>query len=185
MAKLTLKVKKVKFKNQQTKTDGYISRVISNGVVDMEDLCKEVAHNTTYNRGEVTGVAMNVLDVVADALKQGKIVELGELGRLYPSISSKWTEKEEDQTLANIETHVNFRPSQDVKAAIAGAKLAWASEKEAADADENGTTTDSGSTSDTGSTSGSDTGSGSSSGSDTGSGSGSDSGSGSEVIEGS
>ena len=37
-----------------------------------------------------------------------------------------------------------YRPSTEINTAIAGAKLAWATAKEAAESDNNGTTTDTG-----------------------------------------
>ena len=144
MAQLTLKVKKVANKNLRTKVMGYASRAIANGVATFDDICAQAANNTTLHPKELALAFGLALDAVRDALKNGKIVDLDQIGRLYPAISSHWTEKEDDQTLDGLTKRVAYRPSQEITAAIAGAKLAWATAKEAAESENNGTTTDDG-----------------------------------------
>ena len=144
MAQLTLKVKKVANKNLRTKVMGYASRAIANGVATFDDICAQAANNTTLHPKELALAFGLALDAVRDALKNGKIVDLDQIGRLYPAISSHWTEKEDDQTLDGLTKRVAYRPSQEINAAIAGAKLAWATMQEAEESDNNGTTTDDG-----------------------------------------
>lgn len=144
MAQLTLKVKKVANKNLRTKVMGYASRAIANGVATFDDICAQAANNTTLHPKELALAFGLALDAVRDALKNGKIIDLDQIGRLYPAISSHWTEKEDDQTLDGLTKRVAYRPSQEITAAIAGAKLAWATAKEAAESENNGTTTDDG-----------------------------------------
>ena len=142
MAQLTLKVKKVANKNLRTKIMGYASRAIANGVATFDDICAQAANNTTLHPKELALAFGLALDAVRDALKNGKIVDLDQIGRLYPAISSHWTEKEDDQTLEGLTKRVAYRPSQEINAAIAGAKLAWATAKEAAESEQQGTTTE-------------------------------------------
>jgi predicted histone-like DNA-binding protein len=142
MAQLTLKVKKVANKNLRTKVMGYASRAIANGVATFDDICAQAANNTTLHPKELALAFGLALDAVRDALKNGKIVDLDQIGRLYPAISSHWTEAEDEQTLDGLTKRVAYRPSQEITAAIAGAKLAWATEKEAAESEQQGTTTD-------------------------------------------
>ena len=144
MAQLTLKVKKVANKNLRTKVMGYASRAIANGVATFDDICAQAANNTTLHPKELALAFGLALDAVRDALKNGKIVDLDQIGRLYPAISSHWTENEEEQTLDGLTKRVAYRPSQEINAAIAGAKLAWATKQEAEESDNNGTTTDDG-----------------------------------------
>lgn len=143
MSKLTLKVRKQALKNAQTKKPGFISRAISNGVVAFDDLTAEIAHNTTFHHSEVEAIFGLAIDTIARALQQGKIVDLGKIGRIQPSVSSKWTEKADDQKLSSAKMHVVFRPSKAIREAVNSATLVWATEKEAADADKNGTAEDS------------------------------------------
>ena len=141
MGSFTLKVKKQAFKNVQSKKAGYISRAISNGVVAFDDLTAEISHNTTFHHSEVEAIFGLAIDAITKALTEGKIVDLGKIGRIQPSVSSKWTEKEDGQKLTNISKHVIYRPSKTVKNAINSATLVWATEKEVADAEKQGTTT--------------------------------------------
>lgn len=165
MAQLTLKVIKVKQKNLSTKAEGYASRVISNGIADFDAICKEASKNTTLHPRELELAFGLALDAVSDALQDGKIVELDQIGRLYPSIQSKWTATADEQKLSNFTKRVTFRPAQAITTAIQGAKLTWATEKEAKEAENNGTATDTDTTG--GDTTGGGTSSGETSGGDT------------------
>lgn len=142
MANLVLRVTKQKFRNGITRQDGYIARSVSNGLVGFDDICKYASANTTMHPKELALAFGLALDAVSDALKQGKIVELEQIGRIYPTVTSKMAETEDGLTLDSVEAKVSFRPAQEIKAAIAGAKLAWATEKEAAKAAQDGTVTD-------------------------------------------
>ena len=77
-------------------------------------------------------------------LKQGYIVDLGPIGKIYPSCSSGWYEKEEDIKLADVKPQLYFRAGDDVEAAIKAAKLVWAKASDEEEEDENGGGTPSG-----------------------------------------
>lgn len=130
MAKLTLKVKKIAFKNPQTKKAGFVARVVTNGTETFDDICEIAGMNTTYAQEEIVACAGLMLKAAARQLKNGKIIDLGPLGKLYPSVSGKWVEKEEDLALSDLTPHCNYRPSQEVSEAIAGAQLGWATAKD-------------------------------------------------------
>jgi hypothetical protein len=130
MAKLTLKVKKIAFKNPQTKQAGFVARVVTNGTESFDDICEIAGMNTTYAQEEIVACAGLMLKAAARQLKNGKIIDLGPLGKLYPSVSGKWVEKEDDLTLSDLTPHTNYRPSQEIAEAIAGAQLGWATAKD-------------------------------------------------------
>ena len=130
MAKLTLKVKKIAFKHPQTKKAGFVARVVTNGTETFDDICEIAGMNTTYAQEEIVACAGLMLKAAARQLKNGKIIDLGPLGKLYPSVSGKWVEKEEDLALAGLTPHCNYRPSQEIAEAIAGAQLGWATAKD-------------------------------------------------------
>ena len=130
MAKLTLKVKKIAFKHPQTKKAGFVARVVTNGTESFDDICEIAGMNTTYAQEEIVACAGLMLKAAARQLKNGKIIDLGPLGKLYPSVSGKWVEKEEDLALTDLTPHCNYRPSQEIAEAIAGAQLGWATEKD-------------------------------------------------------
>ena len=66
------------------------------------------------------------MDSVTEMLKQGYIVDLGPLGKIYPSCSSGWYEKEEDMKLSDVKPQLYYRAGEDVEGAIKSAKLVWA-----------------------------------------------------------
>ena len=130
MAKLTLKIKKIAFKHPKTKQPGFVARVLTNGTESFDDICEIAGMNTTYAQEEIVACAGLMLKAAARQLKNGKIIDLGPLGKLYPSVSGKWVEKEEDLALTDLTPHSNYRPSQEIAEAIAGASLGWATAKD-------------------------------------------------------
>ena len=130
MAKLTLKVKKIAFKNPHTKQPGFVARVMTNGTETFDDICEIAGMNTTYAQEEIVACAGLMLKAAARQLKNGKIIDLGPLGKLYPSVSGKWVEKEEDLSLNDLTPHTNYRPSDEINEAIKGANLGWATAKD-------------------------------------------------------
>ena len=130
MAKLTLKVKKVSMKHPRTKQPGFAARVLTNGTESFDDICEIAGMNTTYATEEIVACAGLMLKAAARQLKNGKIIDLGPLGKLYPSVNGRWVEKEEDLTLNDLTPKVNYRPSDEVDEAIKGASLGWATAKD-------------------------------------------------------
>ena len=130
MAKLTLKVKKIAFKHPVTKNPGYVARVLTNGTESFDDICEIAGINTTYAQEEIVACAGLMLKAAARQLKNGKIIDLGPLGKLYPSVNGRWVEKEEDLTLSDLTPKANYRPSEEISEAIRGASLGWATAKD-------------------------------------------------------
>lgn len=147
MATLKLRVSKAKNVNPKTKKTGIVARVITNGTADYDDIVEDAAENTTFNVDEIRAAAGIFCREAAKRLKQGYIVDLGPIGKLYPSCNSGWFEKEEDLTLDNVKPSLYYKAADEVEAAIRGAKLTWAKSKDVTDentAPEGGTTIDSG-----------------------------------------
>lgn len=155
---MKIKILKAKAINPVTKAIGYVARVVTNGTATFEDLCEAASRNTTLHKSEVrTGFELG-LEEAALQLKKGFIVDLGPIGKIYPSCSSGWVKAEEELSLENIKTHVYYKPSQEINSSILSASLSWS--KQTVDETQTGT-------SGSGSSSGSDAGgSGSSSGGD-------------------
>ena len=145
MAQLTLKVRKVKTIHTKTKAEGLSARVVTNGKASFEDICELAGLNTTANVAEIEMMGKLILQAAARELKNGKIVDLGPLGGIYPSVTSKWVADADDLTKDDLALKVNYRPSDDIAAAVKSAKLAWASVEDEKKEQENGgenTTTD-------------------------------------------
>ena len=123
---MKIKISKVKSINPVSKKAGVAARVLTNGTATFDTLCEEAAHNTTAHKPEVRMGFELGLEEAAKQLKAGMIVDLGPLGKLYPACTSGWFEKAEELTMDAIKTHVNYLPSDDIKAAITRASLSWA-----------------------------------------------------------
>jgi len=141
---LKLKVAKSGRINPQTKQKGFAARVLTNGTANTDDIVREAGHNTTMHKAEVRMALDLCLEAAAEVLKQGYIVELGPIGKIYPSCTSGWVEKEEDLTLDDVKLSVYYRAGDEVEAAVRGAKLVWAkaNDEEEEEAPEGGTTPD-------------------------------------------
>ena len=134
MPKLNLKIKKVPLANPKTQEAGYAPRLITNGTADFADIAKYACKGSTISAPEMEASSKLFCEAAAEQIKNGYIVDLGPLGKLYPSVTGKWEKNKEDLVKANLKAKVNYRAGNDIAAAIAGATLSWASEKdEAAD----------------------------------------------------
>ena len=140
MALLKLKVKKAGSKNPISKQLGFTARVLTNGTADFDDIVKDAGRNTTMHKAELRMAFELCMDSVTEMLKQGFIIDLGPLGKIYPSCTSKWYETEDDMKLDDVKPGLYFRPGDDVEGAIKAAKLVWAKASDEEEEDEGGTT---------------------------------------------
>ena len=113
MAQLKLRVKKAGSKNPVNKQLGLTARVLTNGTADFDDIVKDAGRNTTMHKAELRMAFELCLDSVSEMLKQGFIIDLGPLGKIYPSCTSKWYEKEEDMKLEDVKPGLYFRASDE------------------------------------------------------------------------
>lgn len=135
MSTLKLKIKKslMKRKVEGVLTEGYYGRVITNGTKAHNEIALDACKNTTLHKAEAK-LAMEIfLDSISENLKQGYIVDLGPIGKLYPSVSGNWETDPELLSLDDMKPHVNYRPSDDIKAAIGAAVLSWQKDDEEED----------------------------------------------------
>lgn len=123
---MKLKVNKSKSYNPAKKAYGFAATVKSNGSVSFDELAEEAGHNTSMNPAEVEACAKLFVQACVNEIKKGMIVDLGPLGKLYPACTSGWVENAEELTLDQVKPHVNYTPSEDIKAAILGASLSFA-----------------------------------------------------------
>ena len=129
---LKLKVKKAKMvrKIDGVKKEGFYGRVITNGTKTWEQIAEEASRNTTVHKAEMKVASELLLDAVTVQLKQGFIVDLGPIGKLYPAVNGKWDENADNLQLADMKPKVNYKPGADIEAAVKGASLSWTNEAE-------------------------------------------------------
>ena len=99
MAKMKLKVGKAGHINPSTGTVGFVPRIITSGRADYEDIVEAACSNTTLHKAEAKVAFELCMETVVEMLRQGYIVDLGPVGRLYPSCSGKWVERAEEMKL--------------------------------------------------------------------------------------
>jgi len=104
--------------------------VITSGKAGFDEIARESAKNTTLHPKEASLAAELLLEGVCAKLKHGFIVDLGPLGTLYPAVTGKWEEDPKDLALGDMTPRVNYKGSDDIMAAIKGATLSWATEKD-------------------------------------------------------
>lgn len=129
---LKLRIKKTLFKRklEGVTVAGYIGRVITNGTKSFEDIVKASTHGSTLDYREAELACKMMIDGIVDAVKQGYIVDLGVLGKLYPAVNGKWETDPENLSLNDMKPKVNYKAGDDIAAAIRGAQLSWTTEKE-------------------------------------------------------
>ena len=132
MANLKLKVKKtlMKLKVNGVLKTGYYGRVITNGTKSFEDIIKASTHGSTLDYREAELACKMMIDGIADSIKQGYIVDLGVLGKLYPAVNGKWDENADNLSLSDLKPKVNYKAGDDIAAAVKGASLSWTTEAE-------------------------------------------------------
>ena len=129
---LKLKIKKtlLKRKVDGVTKEGYYGRVITNGTKTFEDILKASTHGSTLDYREAELACKMMIDGIVDSIKQGYIVDLGVLGKLYPAVNGKWETDPDDLQLSDMKTKVNYKAGDDIAAAIKGAQLQWTTEAE-------------------------------------------------------
>ena len=129
---LKLKIKKAKMvrKIDGVKKEGFYGRVITNGTKTWEQIAEEASRNTTVHKAEMKVASELLLDAVTAQLKNGYIVDLGPIGKLYPAVNGKWDENADNLQLSDMKPKVNYKAGADIEAAVKGASLSWTTEAE-------------------------------------------------------
>ena len=132
MANLKLRIKKtvLKKKIEGVTVTGYYGRVLTNGTKGFEEIVKTSCKNTTLDYREAELACKMMIDGIVENIKQGFIVDLGVLGKLYPAVNGRWDTDAENLSLQDMKPKVNYKPGADIDAAIRGAQLQWTTEAE-------------------------------------------------------
>jgi hypothetical protein len=132
---LRLRVKKtlLKRKVEGVMQEGYYGRVITNGTKTFEDILKASCHGSTLDHREAELACKMLIDGIADSIKQGYIVDLGVLGKLYPAVSGTWKQDPEELAIGDMKPKVNYKPGDDIAGAVKAARLSWTTEEETDD----------------------------------------------------
>ena len=132
MANLKLRIKKtvLKKKIEGVTVTGYYGRVLTNGTKGFEEIAKFSCKGSTIDPREAELAAKMLIDGIAENLRNGFIVDLGVLGKLYPAVNGRWDTDAENLSLQDMKPKVNYKAGDDIAAAIRGAQLQWTTEAE-------------------------------------------------------
>ena len=134
----TLKLLKAKSYNPKTEQYGFTARVKANGKISAERISSEACENTTLHPDEALLANKLFIKKIAKYIREGYIVELNELGTLQPGCTSTWKATKEELTKDLVKPKVNYNPSDEVEAAIKGAKLRFVGETDEEDSGDQG-----------------------------------------------
>ncbi len=88
----------------------------STGEMTLDKLTKRIEQSSTVGGADIRAVLYSMVQTMQDALEDGQIVRLGDLGSLRVSISSKGEEKAEDVTSHSIKSSKTiFTPGKNLK----------------------------------------------------------------------
>ena len=112
--------------NNSVSKERYIARVELSRVIDIDELAERVGRGSTFAPAEVKGVLNEVAYYVTTLMADGHPVDLGDLGRLYPSIEAKSCDTANEVTEKTVKSiNVTYRPKKAMKQKLAkaGVKL--------------------------------------------------------------
>ena len=92
-------------------TPKFYGHVQASGDVSLREMAERIQQTCTVHKSDVFAVLVALEDSITDALQNGEIVRLGDLGSLQIGISSKGalSEDEYDESLIK-QARINFRP---------------------------------------------------------------------------
>ena len=84
--------------------------------MSLKALAKEVSNKSTVHYADVSGVLIAAVETMLAALKEGKQVDFGELGKFRLQITSKGAVTAEEFTANNIKgVSIQYIPGEDLK----------------------------------------------------------------------
>lgn len=89
----------------------YYPRAIQSGVVDLEVLTAQISASTTLTETDCHAVIISLVKTVTDALEEGNIVRLGQLGSFQISVKGSASQTPDAVNAKNVgSASIVFRP---------------------------------------------------------------------------
>ena len=89
----------------------YYAQAQARGDMSLRDMADRIQSTCTVHKSDVYAVLVALEDVIVEALQNGEIVRLGELGTFQVSLSGKGAETSDDYDASLIKkARINFRP---------------------------------------------------------------------------
>uniref|UniRef100_UPI004048FB03 HU family DNA-binding protein n=1 Tax=Gelidibacter sp. TaxID=2018083 RepID=UPI004048FB03 len=99
------------------KKTNFIMQAVSTGTIDLDRLCFEISNECTVHQVDIEAVLNALSKKFEFHLKEGKTIDLGNIGKFKIGFKSKAAELEKDLNPKNsiIKYHLNFQPSVKIK----------------------------------------------------------------------
>lgn len=98
----------------------FYAQAVSSGEVSMERLAYLISNQCTVRESDCQAVLYALMHNVLDELSQGRVVELGVLGRLQVGVRSHGHDTAEEVSAASVrKAHLNFRPGKRLRNMLA------------------------------------------------------------------
>ena len=100
-------------------------QVITRDKKDLKALAQRISRNTTMGVGDVHGVLLSLEEEIVETLRDGSVVELGDICMIYPAVKGTGVEKPEDfKVSAHMKKRrIRIRPKQSLVAKMAGVQV--------------------------------------------------------------
>ena len=122
---ITYAVKKIKNPNGIEGTEYFHGQAIKTGELTMEKLAKRINNSTTVTQSDCYAVLKSMKDHIIEALSEGQVVVLDDLGRFQVSLQGKCYSRDtmaasDFSPASMIKGHrIVFRPDVELKKAVA------------------------------------------------------------------
>ncbi|PVW16454.1 HU family DNA-binding protein [Marixanthomonas spongiae] len=101
----------------------FYAHAIADGEVNLERLAYLVSNQCTVRESDCYAVLLALMHNVADELSQGRVVDLGALGRFQVGVRSEGKDLQEDVNTHTVKSaHLNFRPAKRLRDMLATLK---------------------------------------------------------------
>lgn len=94
----------------------YYPCAVSLGEVSLDDLARTIAGRTTMSRADCFGVITALSEVIGEALSEGNLVKIEQLGTFHLTLQGTASATQEALGKSNIKgAKINFKPSKELK----------------------------------------------------------------------
>ncbi len=99
-------------------------RIVSKGTIDSKRIARDLTHATTFTEGDVIGLLAALENNIADYLKEGYEVKLGDMGYFSLRLKSRPVKNPKEIRAASVSIdNINFRANTIFKRNVKGAEL--------------------------------------------------------------
>ena len=97
----------------------FYAQAVASGKTDLDRLAYLIANQSTVSKPDCKAVLEAFLHNMEDEMRQGRIVELGEIGNFQIGISSRGEDTAEEVSENSVKTaHYNFRPGRALRRSL-------------------------------------------------------------------